>query len=426
MIEPGIGYIVPVLQEKFKNCKIIILHIEDNFQPQYTEVPVFYGTDSALVQDFLEKEIPGIDASLIRIIEWRPSLNFYKTQYVKLLTIVVEYIKREDAGKRTTAVFGKRWFKNFFKNLGNIRKTLLYREMNIPVIVCGSGPCLENTLPLIRQIQENCLIIAASSSAQALAHGGVKADIVISTDGGSWALQHVYNCFRNPTVFIAVSLCAALPSQCGSLPQLILNDGSLWQSVILHELSVPSVIIPQRGTVTASGVDLALLLTSGNIYLAGMDLSVRDIRTHARPYGFDHIFSGSASKFSPVYSQSFFRSSGIRSGGGFDVYAAWFKKQLSSWPKRIFSLSVSEVFTDSLFTETVETAARKTTDDFFKIDYNDTEHFYKKGKTALLSALKDKRYAVKLKEELTPLLFPNEKEITENELRAAVSGVFHD
>jgi len=439
---------VPVLQEKFKNSKIIALHVEENFQPLYPEIPAFCGTDSALVQEFLEKEIPEIDASLIRIIEWRPSLNYYKTGYVKLLSDAVEYIKREDAGKRTVAAFGKRWFKNFFRNLRNIQKTLLYREMNIPVIVCGSGPCLEKALPLVRQLQEKCLIIAASSSALALVHGGVTADIVITTDGGSWALRHIYNCFRrsvsvsqhgwfmdnstsgNDTVsglkdqvFLAANLCAALPSQCGSLPQLILNDGSLWQSVVLRELSLPSVIIPQRGTVTASAIDLALLLTSGNIYLAGMDLSVMDIRTHVRPYGFDYLFSGDADRFSPVYSQIFFRSGHIRSGGGFGVYAAWFKKQLLSWPKRIFSLTDSnEIFSSAL---SVETSVKKTTGDFFKIDYKDAVQFYEKGKAALLSALKDSRYAVKLKKELTPLLFHDVKEVTEDELKAAVDEAVH-
>jgi hypothetical protein len=310
------------------------------------------------VQAFLEKEIPDIDASRIRIIEWRPSMNHYREAYVKLLSTVVEFIKRMDAEKRTASYFGKRWIRNFLKNLKLLNRTILYRKAQIPVIVTGSGPGLETALPVIRIMQENYLILAASSSVMTLLHAGIKPDIVIATDGGCWALQHIYPFFRNTvecthrayeTGIFAVNLSAALPSQCADVPFLILNDGSFWQSIILHELNLPSIIIPQKGTVTASVVELALALSGENIFLAGMDLCVKDIRTHAKPYGFDYIFFNKTLKFKPVYSEFFVRSKLLNDGGSMGIYAAWFKNQLKLWPKRIFSIGGShEIFENSL------------------------------------------------------------------------------
>jgi hypothetical protein len=419
LIEPGFGYMIPVLQEKFKNSKIIVLHIESGFPEN--GVPSLSGANFEKVQKFLEKELQDIDLSVIRIIEWRPSMNYYREKYVKLLSLAVEFIKRSDAERRTSAAFGKRWFKNFFKNLKLLNCTLLYKSADIPVIITGSGPSLETAIPFIQKIQDNCIIIAASSSVIALNKSGISADIVIATDGGCWALQHIYPMLRNSGGdSLAVNLCAALPSQCDGKPFLVLNDGSFWQSVILHELKLPSVIIPQRGTVTASAVELALVLTSGNIFLAGTDLSVKDIKTHVRPYGFDYLFFGGANRFSPVYSKYFLRSRLLREGGSMDIYAAWFKSQLALWPKRIFSLGNNAVF-ENAFPQEQKNKKEK---EYFKVVKvnEDPDLFCKRGVRALLSALKNPEYAQNIKAELASLLLPDKKEVTESELETAIAG----
>jgi hypothetical protein len=384
------------------------------------------GVETSKVQDFLEREVPETDAVNIKIIEWRPSMNFYRQAYVSLFSFAVDFIKRMDAGKRTTVVFGKKWVGNFFRNLGNVQKIILYKPMDAPVIITGSGPGLEKAMPAIQKKQEECLIIAASSSVMALSHYGIRADIVMSTDGGGWALRHIYPFFRRSdngvynSAFFAVNLCAALPSQCGGIPMLIMNDGSFWQSIILHELSLPSVIIQQKGTVTACAAELALELTSGNIFLAGMDLSVRDIRSHVRPYAFDHLLFDCASRLKPVYSQSFMRSNQIQEGGSLDIYAAWFKKQLASWPKRIFSLGHNEVFENAPCE--VKTAG-KNTSGYFKAENtkDDPSNFRKRSAAALIAALKNGEYAANLKKELTTLLFPGEKDITEQQIETAIN-----
>jgi len=369
----------------------------------------------------LETHIREINTDRIRVIEWRPSLDYYKEAYVKLLSSTAAFLKRTDAEKRTTAAFGKRWVRNFFKNIGNIKHTLLYRQTEIPVIITGSGPSLENALPVIQKARNDCLIIAASSSVLALSSAGIAADIVIATDGGNWALKHIYPFYRNKnTGALAVNLCAALPSQCEDTAQLIINDGSFWQSIVLHELKLPSVIIPQRGTVTATAVDLAMLLTSGNIYLAGLDFSVHDIRTHTRPYSFDNLFYGGVNRFVPFYSQSYARAGLLHQGGSMGIYESWFKEQLTKWPKRIFSIGGNKIF------ENGEPAARngiKNTDKFFSaVSHENSNNFCEKGIHALLNAIKRPQYSQNLKQELNSLLFPGENKVTERELEMAINA----
>jgi hypothetical protein len=409
------------LREKFPNSKIIILHIDKSFPPPdgLTNTAVFYAAESGGtgVQDFLEKEAPETEAANIKIIEWRASLNYYKEAYVNLVSQVVDFIKRSDAGKRTEAAFGARWVSNFFRNLDIVNQTLMYKAVSAPVIITGSGPSLEQAIPIIQKMQDSSLIIAASSSLLALSHGGIKADIVIATDGGAWALRHIYPFYRNKEAdrgAFAANLCAALPSQCRDTPFLVINDGSFWQSVILHELAIPSVIIPQKGTVTASAIELALALSGANIYLAGMDLGVKDIRSHARPYAFDHLQFDKADRFTPVYSQSFLRSRLIHEGGSLDIYAAWFKKQFASWPQgRILPI------------EKAQSGKKKETAEWFKAVPVKSGDFKERGARALIAALKGTQYAKEIRGELVPLLFPGEKEVSDKKLEMKIREEFH-
>ena len=439
LIEPGRGYLIPVLQERFKESKIIVLHVEkqDDLPGIDSDIPVFTGTEPAQVQGFLEANIKD-NIENVKIIEWRPSLNYYKEAYVKIFSQVAAFLKRANAGNRTTALFGTRWVKNFFRNLDKLNKSLLYRQTEIPVIITGSGPSLEKALPVIKEAQNTHLIIAASSSVMALSNSGISADLIIATDGGSWALRHLYACCRNSlfqkkdngTKALAVNLCAALPSQCENIPFFLLNDGSFWQSAVLHDLALPSVITAQRGTVTATAVDLALMLSSSNIYLAGMDLSVNDIRTHAKPYSFDNLFLSCANRFNPFYSQCFLRSFYTSKGESLDIYASWFKTQTDSWEKRIFSITDSNIFKTG---KPEKITANKKNGGCFKEEAVKKSglNLREKGTAALINALHNKEYAQNIKQELSSLLFSDREDVTDEELeikikKIALPGTCHE
>jgi hypothetical protein len=344
LIEPGLGYLVPVLRERRPGAKIIALHLDHAFRAAAGEsgVPAWFPGEGTELRQFLEDQIPDTEARFVRLVEWRPSLRVYGEKYLGLLSEAAEFIRRIDANSRTARNFGRRWLKNFFKNLGLLRTLLRPRPFGGSLVITGAGPSLEETIPLRRDMKKTAplFVLAASSSAGALIRGGISPDLLISTDSGPWALVHLRELRRGeaPPPPLAANLCAALPSQCAGQPVMALNDGSVWQSLVLRGLGIPFALVPQRGTVSASALDLALLLCPGNIFITGMDLAVRDIKTHARPYGFDPLFWGRASRFEPFYSQTFCRAGEISRGGSHDIYAAWFQRQIAAWPERIYSL----------------------------------------------------------------------------------------
>jgi hypothetical protein len=380
------------------------------------------------VQEFLESAIP--EYSSAQVIEWRPSLNAYGESCLGLIRETGAFLKRAEASRRTSAAFGRRWLRNFFRNIAFLQSTLLYSTMDMPVVITGSGPSLETVLPQILAVRDSVFILAASSSLPALVGGGIEPDMVISTDGGGWALLHLHEFCRKPKTggypFLACSLSAAVPSQC-LVEMLPLSDGSLWQGMALNALGIPSALVPQRGTVTASALELAMLISSGNIFFAGMDLSVCDIKSHARPYGFDHLFFGAASRFRPVYSQYFARSGAIKAGGSHDVYADWFRNRLGSLPGRIFSLSGNHAAFNGItgeFPPAGKTSAPGRGNHFKPMTVKGAPSGRcRRVAETLANALHSPQYGATLAGELAPLLFPGESNIPPEKIAETLLGL---
>jgi hypothetical protein len=360
LIEPGLGYCVPVLRRLFPGAKIIALHVSAFFCAPSGKAPAVPGPDARWgpatgvdLRDFLAAEIPDVEARAVKIIEWRPSLGAYGPAYLELLAETAAFIKEIDANTRTVRGFGRRWFKNVFKNITRVKTALHWEPQNTPWLITGAGPSLEEAIPTIQKQRERgpLFILGVSSSVPALYAGGLTPDLVLATDGGGWALFHLYEAFRRAVPALAISLNAALPSQGADLPVLLLDDGSLWQRLILKRLGIPSLSLPQRGTVTAAALDLAFHITRGKVFFTGMDLVHRDIRTHARPYSFDRFQEESATRFRPRYSQAYTRSAQIKGAGNNALYAAWFARQLAAYPKRLYSLGNNHPLFAALPTE---------------------------------------------------------------------------
>jgi hypothetical protein len=261
-------------------------------------------------------------------------------------------LKRLNAGKMTVRGFGRRWLRNALRNLDLVQRHARPCRSNAPYIVCASGPSLERDLPELAAWKASPsppVLVAVSSSVPCLLSAGVIPDIVITTDGGSWALFHLAEAFRllrskkefsqaaDPLFITALN--AALPSQIETAAVLFLADESVWQRYLLRSFGLPFLTFPQRGTVSASALDAAFFLTSGPVYVSGIDFHHNDLVTHSRPYVFDRLREESAFRLNPAYSQAFRREEMIRSGGALSVYDSWFKKELPKYPKRLYAFS---------------------------------------------------------------------------------------
>ncbi|MDL2229989.1 DUF115 domain-containing protein [Treponema sp. OttesenSCG-928-L16] len=351
LLEPGLDYLAQVLQRQFPQSRTISLHCSAYMAGHAlpNAGAVWVSGSPVSLEDFLAQHIDDGDAVKVKIIEWKPSQTAYGEAYLEMLRESAAFLKMSGANKRTLRGFGRRWFRNGILNILKAGETLSFTQASCPVLICGAGPSLESAVPLVRDLMDRNIplfIIAAASAFPALAEAGIDADMIISTDGGPWALFHLMESFRRsgnkkrrPVPCIALS--AALPSQYAGLPLLICGDGSAWQRLLINSLGISAIHLPQRGTVTASALDMALALSSGPLYLAGIDFSHQDMITHARPYALDTILESSSDRLRPWYSQKYGRAAAISGSGAHGIYASWFKKKLKDLASRSFFLGKS-------------------------------------------------------------------------------------
>jgi hypothetical protein len=361
ILEPGLGYCIPIIKRMYPDKRVLVIHatnylkdIAEGFDVEAHKV-WFPGGDIDVL-NFLEQEIP--EGSHSFLIEWNPSRVAFGQQYYNLLQIIQQFLKREAANIKTTEGFGKRWIKNSFKNLVRLQNPVYFKAGTIPVIVTGAGPSLEVSIPLIhRALQEGPVcIVAAASSVPTLLYHHIIPSLSVATDGGTWATFHLIDQFRRVRQLtklasvlsynsdgnsllpfpLATSLYAYLCSQVAQVPQLIISDGSLWQTKLLQKLEIPFLQLPQRGTVSATIIDIAMALSSGPIYITGMDMAHRDMVTHARPYGLDFYYEQKVNRCSPLYHLQFKRGLIDANHGALSIYADWFEWYFSDKTERIF------------------------------------------------------------------------------------------
>lgn len=351
ILEPGLGYCIDFLKIASTKSKLLVIHATKEFKTipgTYDSLAhgVWYPDDGVDIINFLEKEIP--EGSVCQLLEWKASAGAFGETYQQLLNKVKQFLKLEAANNRTTSGFGKRWLKNVFKNLSLVQNAIYFTPGEIPVIVTGAGPSLEDSIPFIHKALQRgplCIVAVASSVPALLAHHIVPS-LSVATDGGTWAAFHLIDQFRRagPVATnssqalpfpLAVTLNATLCSQAAQVPQLLISDGSHWQTGLLQKMALPFIQLPQRGTVSATVIDLAMMLSTGPLYITGIDLAHNDIKTHARPYGLDFYIDKGANRLMPLYDLRYKRALIGANKEALSLYAVWFEKYFSDKLGRI-------------------------------------------------------------------------------------------
>ena len=439
LLEPGLGYCIPFIKEIFTNSKLLVIHVSDYYSTSSNTFDkeahgVWYPSQTVDLIHFLEKEIP--EGSVCQLLEWRPAATAYGKQYGDLLALISQFLEREAANIRTTAGFGKRWLKNSIRNLNLVQKPLYFTPGSIPVVVTGAGPGLETAIPLIlKAVREGplCIVAAASSVPALLAHT-IMPTLSVATDGGTWAGFHLVDQFRTglsrtgkdqgASIPLAFNLTAKTISQAAQVPQIIISDGSIWQNSLLEHYGIPFLQLPQRGTVSATIIDMALLLTDGPIYMAGIDLASRDIQTHVRPYGLDFYNLERENHLSPLYSLQFERHRMISDSKALAIYANWFESYFADKMHRIRVLGNRHSLFPELLVSDQITWEKTIEPSFYGTKKKQSAITTEKSVSILLNELRNNRAKNSVQQELSYLLKGNRNALSVPEIESLLYKLF--
>jgi len=304
--------------------------------------------------------------------------------------VVEEKIKtwtsRTNVNRATQNRFGKRWVRNLSKNLeavrdrpgisalegllsGNnalIRKNITGKT-DFPVFLAAAGPTLDAAGPILDEIYKRCVVVAVDTSLRFLIARGIDPDFLVSVDPQYWNFRHLDRAPAPKTRLIAES--AVYPPVLRHSLGGIFLCGSLFPlGRYIEERVDPKGELGAGGSVATSAWDFIRHIGGRTVWIAGLDLSFPELKTHYSGAVFEEKSHLGSRRFSPAETWNFraLRDGqpfpAKKRGGGtiltdkrLSLYAAWFESRFSQYPEfKNFSLSADGLELKGLETASVE------------------------------------------------------------------------
>lgn len=339
LLGTGLGYLIAEARRRFAHSRIIAASAAGACREEFRREADHYvdlgatPPEAAVAAALAPEDVAGLE-----LLEWEPDLRAARGLGERARRAVRETVSRLNADIATTGFFGRRYLRNavraaLFSAGSRPARRQFTGPGERPICIAASGPSLERAADWIRRNRSAVELWALSSAAAALEARGLHPDLLVHQDAGFHATLHL----RESTAAVLMPITAAAPPAGGNRRRetLLFDQSSRIERDVFAALGVRPPSTAETGTVAATATALALALSGGPVYLAGLDLCRDDIRAHARPHAFEPLLHARATRLSPYHSQlaadAFDRSTAaagdarIREERGLGTYAAWFR-----------------------------------------------------------------------------------------------------
>jgi len=245
------------------------------------------------------EQLPLQKLSVFRLASLREA-----SYYRRIETLLASVIDRRKVNINTLRRFGELWVRNLLSNLGRFItspgiRAAEKRFADIPALVLAAGPSLDEVLPDLKALRQNCLIVTVDTSYRFCRYQEVEPDFLVTVDPQYWNSRHLDWLPLAGTVLV---------SESSAHPRIFRLAGSRREETYYVSSFFPlgayiEQIIGKRGLIGAGGSvattawDLCRYLGCSPIYMAGLDLGFPGKRTHARGAFFEESMYGRSTRF---------------------------------------------------------------------------------------------------------------------------------
>ena len=362
----GLGYTALALADKFPQRPIII--IEKHISVLYSALEVMdltsfisrkllifivggTGDEIKTALSYIESSFLDSSSSPVLVIHNRTLCTLDREWYENVENQAKSHENRNSINSATQKRFGKRWVRNLSKNLTAIRDIPgisglenIINKKDIPVFLAAAGPTLDLIEPYIAEIHKRCIIVAVDTSLRFILKSGISPDFTVSVDPQYWNYRHLDRTMAASSILISES--AVYPPSLRHNFGGFLLSGSFFPLGRYMESKVdPKGELGAGGSVATSAWDFCRILGTNEIWIAGLDLSFPQLKTHFRGALFEEKSHAETHRFSPVEGWNF---KVLRDGYPFlaknqagrqvltdkrlSLYASWFENKFALYP----------------------------------------------------------------------------------------------
>jgi len=204
---------------------------------------------------------------------------------------------------------GRLWIRNIIENIPILRRSEDLRTLRTgyPVCVLGAGPSLEESLPAIRRSRKGMLLLAVDTALPVLSDHGIRPDLVLALEAQvANAKDFLGQDLTGMSLLCDMTTCPAVVRLFEGRAFFFCSE--FHRLKLLQRMSdrrLRPTRIPALGSVGVAAVHVALGLTGGPVFLAGLDFSYPGKRTHARGSPFHRQLLGGSGRLAPAEGTGF-------------------------------------------------------------------------------------------------------------------------
>lgn len=223
--------------------------------------------------------------------------------YFTDLQLLIERNKaKQSINMRTLEKFSTLWLSNMCKNFQNIEnldgiEQYKNKAGKLNACVLAAGPSLDAILPHLEEIKKRCILICVDTALRACLKAGVEPHFIILVDPQYWNARHIMNLESPSSILITES--AAYPTVFRfNCKETILCSSLFPLGKYIENFTGQKGTLSAGGSVATSAWDFARFIGCQNIFMAGLDLSFPNKKTHAKGSTFEEKIHSESNKFS--------------------------------------------------------------------------------------------------------------------------------
>ncbi|MGG0662686.1 6-hydroxymethylpterin diphosphokinase MptE-like protein [Viridibacillus arvi] len=287
----GYGYFANALKKKCKENEHLLI-----IDPIYKKSKdIVEQKDFEIIRDVNEKTIENALNNLLKDYNTNVKIicspnydRILPKEYKIVLKTVKEILSVNRIFFNTVNYFAEIWQENYIRNIFHIFEdeslSVLEDCYNLPVVIAAGGPSLTKQIPLLKEMQNNVLIIAAGSTVNTLLHYNIEADFIVSVDGSIVNYKHFENnTFENSHLIYSTKNHYDIRKQFKKTAFSFIP--AFEPGVYDHVKQITQKQLPTLlggSSVANYALVIAQYISSGPIALIGQDLAYTDNQTHAK------------------------------------------------------------------------------------------------------------------------------------------------
>lgn len=283
----GLGYAVKQALDT-KNCIVVWLEYSPSILKQALSIIDFssYLLSERLkivLKPIQEEELfsvfKGHSTKLVTFIPHRPSLNWNEKEYIEFKYICEKFFRRKDVNIATLSRFEKIWTINLISNIPELIQFVPVSKLfdiaqELPILICGAGPGLYDSLIDIQRYRDRFLLIAVDTALNILVHANIEPDLIFSVDPQALNSNYLH-CYqgKGAIVFDPTSSYHTLRLSKSLEKGFVTSSPFPLIQLLSENCPIEIGSIEYGGSVSTNSASLAELMKAEDTYFVGQDLS---------------------------------------------------------------------------------------------------------------------------------------------------------